>query len=81
MPPYDKRDGDVAVFKNTRKTNPKAPDYKGDALVNGVVMEVGLWLKKDKNGNTFLVGTIKPKSSHPMGQRSYRREEDDNDGL
>lgn len=56
---YQKRENDISVFKETDKKNEKAPDWKGDALINGVVYEVAFWAKGDRG--TMLAGSIKPK--------------------
>ena len=53
---YEKRDGDIAVFENPKKTNERQPDYKGDLLLNGVVYDVSLWRKKD---GAFFSGQVK----------------------
>jgi hypothetical protein len=59
---FEQREGDFILFANTDKKNPKAPDRKGTALINGVVMEIAGWIKDGKNGK-FLAGTIKPKTA------------------
>lgn len=53
---YQKKEGDISVFRQ-ENANPKAPQWKGDALINGVVMEVAFW---EKSG-TMMTGVIKPK--------------------
>lgn len=57
--PYEQKDGDIAVFKNDKKGNEKAPDFKGTALINGVKMDVALWSKS----NTMFAGSIKEKGA------------------
>ena len=57
--PYEQKDGDIAVFKNDKKGNDKAPDFKGTALINGVKMDVALWSKS----NTMMAGAIKQKGA------------------
>jgi len=48
------RNDSGAVFKNRFKTTDRHPDYKGDAMIDGVKKQVAVWVKKDKNGNDFL---------------------------
>jgi len=49
------------LFKNARKTEPKHPDYTGDLVVNGKNYRQAAWLKKDKNGKTYMSVAITPK--------------------
>lgn len=51
---YEKRDGDIAVFKEKEKRNDKAPDWKGTALLDGVEYQVAFWQKSA----TMLAGKI-----------------------
>lgn len=55
---YERSHGDIAVFYQNNKTNPKAPDYKGTVLWNGEAMEIALWSKRD---NGMLTGKMQPK--------------------
>lgn len=55
---YEKRDGDIAVFKETDKKNEKGPDWKGEALIDGKKYEVAFWARGGKG--TMLAGSIKP---------------------
>lgn len=52
-----------ALFSNTVKKNPKAPDYRGDVLLDlstlglgqgRVKLELAGWKKTSSKGNTFL---------------------------
>lgn len=54
---YEKKNYDIAVFKQRDKKNPKGPDWKGDALIDGIEYEVAFWEKGDKG--TMLAGQIK----------------------
>ncbi len=51
----------IIIFKNTKLTNPKAPQWKGTVNVNGFEYDVPLWEREDKNGNIFLSGKVEPK--------------------
>ena len=43
------------LFKNTfKEEGSKQPDYKGEVMINEVVMKASLWLNKDKNGQTYF---------------------------
>jgi len=60
---YDNTDRG-ALFKN-RKDNPNWPDYKGSLNVAGTDYWISAWLKKDKNGNTYMSLSVKPKEDKP----------------
>lgn len=58
--------GKGVLFKNNRKEKDTHPDYKGNIeFKGGVPYELSAWLKKDKNGNTYMslsVGDVKTDS-------------------
>lgn len=56
---YEPKDGDIAIFKEKDKKNPKGPDWRGRALIDGKEKEIALWIKGDSG--TMLAGQIKPK--------------------
>ena len=57
---YDNRDSG-ALFTNSRKEKDTHPDYNGSLNVNGVDYWISGWKKKDRNDNTFLSLSVKPK--------------------
>lgn len=80
---YEKKPGDISIFRNDRKEKETHPDYRGVGLgVDGQKIKVALWLKKDRNGNTFMAGKIEPDTyEKPSGTRpadqSYPNAHDD----
>ena len=58
---YEQKGNSGSLFKNTRKEKDTHPDYTGNGRVNGVDMWFSAWLKKDKNGNTYMSLAFKPK--------------------
>jgi len=54
MSGFEQKDNAGAIFKNDKKGNEKAPDYKGKAVVDGVEKEMALWLKKSKAGASYM---------------------------
>ncbi len=64
---YEKKNGDISVFKNTKKTaENNLPDYSGQAMVDDKLMNVALWLKFPEDKPAFLTGKIEvhvPRSS------------------
>jgi hypothetical protein len=63
------KEGSVLIFKNKNKEKSNHPAYVGNALINGAHVDIGLWVKKDKNGNSFFAGTIK------NGDDKYKKRE------
>ena len=51
---YEQKDNSGAIFKNDKKGNDKAPDYKGNAVIDGVEKEMALWLKQSKAGVSYM---------------------------
>lgn len=52
------KEGDISLFKNTKKTEDKHPDYTGKCMVNGKEMRVAAWIKKGESGLAFFSGKI-----------------------
>lgn len=55
---FTPRDNAGALFhqkeKTKEKTNEKAPDYSGEALINGVPMKIAGWRKTSAKGTAYL---------------------------
>lgn len=59
---YQRKDGDGVLFKNDRKEEDRHPDYKGNALINGIEYDIGAWVKESSNtGQKFFSLSIRPK--------------------
>ena len=65
---YQHKDGNGAIFKNTHKTQPNQPDYRGDLMLNGITYEIASWLKDGKNGK-FMSISVKVKEDRPQQAR------------
>lgn len=77
---FEQRDGSGALFKNDKKGNDKAPDYRGDANVNGELVEIAAWLKESANGKKFMSLSFKPKEFTGGAAKVSKAEEfDDSD--
>jgi uncharacterized protein (DUF736 family) len=55
---YEKKEGDISIFKNNFKNATNQPDYKGTYRKNGRDYQVALWIKEDKNGKKFFTGKL-----------------------
>ena len=52
-----------ALFKNEKKEQPNHCDYQGSINVGGTEYWLNAWLKKSKNGKTFMSLSVKPKEA------------------
>ena len=60
---YDNTDTGV-LFKNDRKAEDSQPDYTGNINFNGTDCWLSAWLKKDKNGKTYMSLSVQPKEKN-----------------
>lgn len=52
---YEQRENTGALFRNDKKQpGERTPDYRGDAMVNGVKVEIAAWVKESATGKKFL---------------------------
>jgi hypothetical protein len=58
---YEHKEGSGSLFPNRKKEpGSKQPDWRGDVLINGVLMEIAGWSKEGRQGS-FLSLAVKPK--------------------
>jgi len=43
-----------ALFRNDKKGNEKAPDYKGNINVDGVEKQLAAWIRTSKKGTKYM---------------------------
>jgi hypothetical protein len=58
---YEQRDNSGSVFVNDRKDKDTHPDRTGTAMIDGKNYWVSGWIKKDRNGKSFMSLAFKPK--------------------
>ena len=63
-----------AIFKNSKKTNEKQPDYKGTVNVNGKDMEISLWLKESKKGTKYFSASFQEPYKKDSETKTYPNE-------
>jgi uncharacterized protein (DUF736 family) len=52
---YEQRENTGALFRNDKKQpGERTPDYRGDAMVNGVKVEIAAWIKESASGKKFM---------------------------
>jgi uncharacterized protein (DUF736 family) len=54
MSNYEQKEGQGSLFRNDKKGNEKAPDYRGSIKVSNRTFTVAGWVKDAKNGSKFL---------------------------
>lgn len=59
---YEPKDNSGSLFKNDRKETDNHPDYTGSALIDGTEYWQSAWLKKSKDGKTYMSFSYKPKN-------------------
>jgi hypothetical protein len=58
---YETKPGQGSLFKNDKKTEEKHPQYRGNGISpNGEEMQISAWVKKDKNGNSYMSLSFQP---------------------
>lgn len=69
-----------ALFNNSRKETQNHPDFNGTLNVEGVDYWISGWKKKDRNDNTFVSLSVRPKEqrqeapqNRPVPQRPQNR--------
>ena len=69
---YEVRDNSGSLFKNERKDKDTHPDYTGNGMIDGREYWFSAWIKKDRNGKSFMSLAFKPKEEQ---KPAIRRED------
>ena len=72
---YEQKEGDFALFPNDRKTNERAPDWKGTIVINGTKMEIAGWNKPGRSGD-FIAGKWQPMRERQSPREAPKRDDD-----
>ena len=81
---YEHKEGSGTLFINRKKTKPTQPDWQGEILINGVLMNLAAWTKLTKNGDEWLSVSVSekreenraPAGSNPAGSKFDKLEDD-----
>lgn len=73
---YD-RTNTGALFKNDRKERDTHPDYRGSINVAGQEFWLSAWIKKDRNGKSFMSLSVQAKD----GQQATRQQRTEQSGA
>ena len=62
---YTPKDSTGALFKNDKGDNAARPDYRGDAMVNGELVEIAAWIKPlpSDASKRYMSLSFKPKQA------------------
>ena len=60
----EKRDNSGVLFRNDKKDNERAPEYKGNIMVDGNEYWISAWIKEGKTGK-FMGLAVSPKEPMP----------------
>jgi hypothetical protein len=60
----NRRDNSGVLFVNDKKDNEKAPNYKGNIMVDGQEYWLSAWVKEGKTGK-FLGLAVSPRDAQP----------------
>ena len=75
---YETKNNSGALFKNQRKETDKHPDYKGNAVINGVDMWVSAWIKTAQStGDKYMSLSFQPKNEEQESGRQAPAESGD----
>lgn len=48
----------ITLFKNDKKGNEKAPDYRGTTTLNNQEYKVAIWVRTSATGTKYMSGTV-----------------------
>jgi hypothetical protein len=74
----EKRDNSGVLFANDKKDNEKAPNYKGNMMVDGQEYWLSAWVKEGKNGK-FLGLAVSPRDAQPPASKPLPKNLEDSD--
>lgn len=82
---YTPKENTGSLFKNDKGENPARPDYRGDCMVNGELMEIAAWIKPlpSDESKRYMSLSFKPKEQRqeapkkPSGGGSRAKSDDD----
>ena len=72
------RDNSGVLFKSDKKDNERAPDYKGNIMVDGNDYWLSAWIKEGKNGK-FMGLAVSPRDAQPPASKPIPKSFDDSD--
>ena len=72
----EKRNNSGVLFKNDKKENDRAPEYKGNIMVDGQEYWLSAWIKEGKTGK-FMGLAVSPRDAQPPASKPMPKNLDD----
>jgi uncharacterized protein (DUF736 family) len=79
MSNFTHKEGAGSLFKNEKKTAENQPDYKGNFMLNGKIIEVAGWVKESKSGKKFV--SLKVEAQGQRAEAKAEKPTDPNNDL
>ncbi len=67
---YTPQENSGVLFKNTKKTEEKQPDYTGNIFIEGKDLRLAAWIKQGKQGNFLSIKVSEQKEKKETAQTS-----------
>ena len=64
----EKMNNSGVLFKNDKKDNERAPEYKGNIMVDGQEYWISAWIKEGKTGK-FMGLAVSPRDAQPPASK------------
>ena len=75
---YEQREGSATLFRNDKKSSDKAPDWRGEGMLNGELIEIAAWEKSGSRGMFFSLN-LKPKQAYVPKQEKVTSDSNEDD--
>jgi hypothetical protein len=72
----NRRDNSGVLFRNDKKDNERAPEYKGNIMVDGQEYWLSAWIKEGKTGK-FMGLAVSPRDAQPPASKPMPKNIDD----
>lgn len=69
---YEQRDNSGSLFKNDKQGHDNRPDYRGNAMVNGEMLEMSAWIKTSQSGTKYMSVSFKEQYQKPEAPKPDR---------